>query len=151
MKCSKGFDSNFWKCKGKCPCPKPDWRPIPEPEEFLKPHILVDPKPDWRPIPNDKFLKPHILIDPKPDWRPIPEESLRKQIVKDFEYDYKEGPIKDYIEYDYIKKGPKLKITESDKSDIMLAKQALKNFDKFRGFCENKKWHPTKSLCKPLG
>ena len=129
MKCSKGFDSNFWICKGKCPCPKPDWRPIP----------------------NDKFLKPHILVDPKPDWRPIPEESLRKQIVKDFEY-YKEGPI-DYIEYDYIKKGPakEIKMTKSDESDIMLAKQALKNFDKFRGFCANKKWHPTKSLCKPLG
>ena len=129
MKCSKGFDSNFWICKGKCPCPKPDWRPIP----------------------NDKFLKPHILVDPKPDWRPIPEESLRKQIVKDFEY-YKEGPI-DYIEYDYIKKGPakEIKMTKSDESDIMLAKQALKNFDKFRGFCANRKWHPTKSLCKPLG
>ena len=131
MKCSKGFDSNFWICKGKCPCPKPDWRPIP----------------------NDKFLKPQILVDPKPDWRPIPEESLRKQIVKDLEYNYKEGPIKDYIEYDYIKKGPikEIKMTESDESDIMLAKQALKNFDKFRGFCANKKWHPTKSLCKPLG
>ena len=134
MKCSKGFDSNFWICKGKCPCPKPDWRPIP----------------------NDKFLKPHILVDPKPDWRPIPEESLRKQIVKDLEYNYKEGPIKDYIEYDYINKhkGPIEEIkmmTESDESDIMLAKQALKNFDKFRGFCANKKWHPTKSLCKPLG
>ena len=131
MKCSKGFDSNFWICKGKCPCPKPDWRPIP----------------------NDKFLKPHILVDPKPDWRPIPEESLRKQIVKDLEYNYKEGPIKDYIEYDYIKKGPakEIKMTKSDESDIMLAKQALKNFDKFRGFCANRKWHPTKSLCKPLG
>ena len=132
MECSKGFDSNFWICKGRCPCPKPDWRPIP----------------------NDKFLKPHILVDPKPDWRPVPEESLRKQIVKDLEYNYKEGPIKDYIEYDYIKKGPNKDIkmmTESDESDIMLAKQALKNFDKFRGFCANRKWHPTKSLCKPLG
>ena len=130
MECSKGFDSNFWICKGKCPCPKPDWRPIP----------------------NDKFLKPHILVDPKPDWRPIPEESLRKQIVKDLEYNYKEGPIKDYIEYDYIKPIEEIKMmTESDESDIMLAKQALKNFDKFRGFCANKKWHPTKSLCKPLG
>ena len=130
MECSKGFDSNFWICKGKCPCPKPDWRPIP----------------------NDKFLKPHILVDPKPVWRPIPEESLRKQIVKDLEYNYKEGPIKDYIEYDYIKPIEEIKMmTESDESDIMLAKQALKNFDKFRGFCANKKWHPTKSLCKPLG
>ena len=130
MECSKGFDSNFWICKGKCPCPKPDWRPIP----------------------NDKFLKPHILVDPKPDWRPIPEESLRKQIVKDLEYNYKEGPIKDYIEYDYIKPIEEIKMmTESDESDIMLAKQALKNFDKFRGFCANRKWHPTKSLCKPLG
>ena len=53
MECSKGFDISFWKCKGKCPCPKLDWI-------------------------NDKFLKPHIIEEISPEE----EECLYKCYVK---------------------------------------------------------------------